>query len=219
MKIYLVPGQGADHRLFSKLHLSSKFELKYIKSETPAKGASMKDYAKQLSLQIDNSKPFILIGVSIGGMIATEINELLHPVKTIVISSAKHKEEIPGLYRAQKYFPVYKLIPGALSKIGAQILQPIFEPARNKEEEIFKQMLKDKEPVYMKRTIPMIVNWERTAFDPDIISIHGTKDNTLPIKNVKVDYTIMDGSHLMILTKADELSELLDELLEEYAID
>ncbi len=218
MKIYLIPGQGADHRLYSKLKLSPQFVLEYIEFETPEKGASMTAYAKQLSQQIDQSKPFILIGVSIGGMLATEINDLLKPVKTIVISSAKHKNEIPSLYRAQRFLPIYKLIPGRVSKIGAQILQPIFEPARNKEKEIFKQMLKDKDSAFLKRTISMIINWERVTYGPNIISIHGNKDNTLPMKNVKVDYIIQEGSHLMILTKADELSNLLEKLLMEYAI-
>jgi len=215
MKIYLISGQGADHRLFSKLSLDPKFNINYIHFEIPKKGSSMCDYGHQLSAQIDATQPFILIGVSIGGMIATEINEILKPTQTIVISSAKTYKELPQLYTIQRKLKIHKLIPGRFSKIAAQVLQPIFEPARKTEKEIFKQMLKDKDPIFLKRTIDMIVRWDRKSYDDSIISIHGDNDNTIPIRNVSVDHIVENGSHLMILTKANELSTLLNKILKE----
>lgn len=213
MNVYLIPGQGADHRLFSKLTLDDNFKTYVIEFEVPHKAYSMTQYAQQLSNQIDKTQPFALVGVSIGGMLATEMTDFLNPEKTIVISSAKSKNEIPKLYTYQRYFPIYKLVPAWLSKIGGQILQPLFEPARDKEKEIFVKMLKAKNALFMKRTISMIVNWDRENYDPSIISIHGDKDNTLPIRYVKFDHLVKGGSHLMILTQADELSSLLNELL------
>ncbi|RNC79646.1 MAG: alpha/beta hydrolase [Balneola sp.] len=213
MKIYLIPGQGADYRLFGKLSLAPSFEIRYIHFELPEKGLSMAEYAQQLASQVDKSEPFILVGVSIGGMIATEMNDLLNPIKTIVVSSAKSKNELPKLYTIQRRFFLYKIIPGWISKLGAQFLQPIFEPVRNTEKEVFKQMLKDKDPRFLKRTIDMIVNWDRTSYDSSIISIHGDNDNTIPIRNVDVDQIVENGSHLMIFTKATELSRILNGIL------
>lgn len=213
--IYLIPGQGADERLFKNLNLdTSIFELRSIKYEVPYKGEDLKTYALRLSKQIDTTKEFYLIGVSLGGMIATEINEILEPKRVVVISSAKCRSELPSQYRFQKRIPIYKIIPKQIIKQSAFIMQPLFEPDRKKEKETCVSMLKDKDPVFLKRTIGMIVNWDRTTFDSNIIHIHGNNDHTLPIKNVKYNYLIDNGSHMMILTRTPEISKILLSILE-----
>ena len=69
--IYLIPGQGADHRLFDSLKVDKAFTVKHIKYSTPSKNMTMEEYAKELSAQIDTTSPFILVGVSLGGMLST----------------------------------------------------------------------------------------------------------------------------------------------------
>ena len=46
-----------------------------------------------------------------------------------------------------------------------------------------------------------------------IIHIHGNNDRTIPLKNVKCDHVIDRGSHMMTLTKGNEISRLLNEIL------
>ena len=213
--IYLIPGQGADHRLFKNLILDTQYEIRHIEYVTPEKASSMHEYARQLSRQINQGQKIILIGCSLGGMLATEMIELLNPEKVILISSAKSRKEIPFGYRLQRHVPIYKLVSGTLAKIGAQILQPIFEPARNKDKDVFVSMLKDKDPKFLKRTIHMIINWDRVHYDDQIVHIHGDNDHTLPIKNVDYDYKVKDGSHLMVLTKGEEVSDLVNRILKE----
>lgn len=211
--IYLLPGQGADHRLFNNLDLRGDFEIKHIKYFTPEISTSLEDYARQLSNQIDTTQKFILIGVSLGGMIATEMSTFLNPEKVIIISSAKGRNELPLRYRFQKRLPIYKLFREKTIKRGAMIMQPLVESDRNNEKEIFTAMLKAKDPLFLRRTVDMIVNWKRENFYKNIIHIHGTSDNTIPIRNVNYDHRIEKGSHLMTLTRGKEISELIDEIL------
>lgn len=214
--IYLIPGQGADERLFKNLNFdTSIFKLHIIKYEVPNKGEDLKSYALRLSKQIDTTKEFYLIGVSLGGMIATEINEILEPKRVIVISSAKCRSELPSQYRFQKKVPIYKIIPKQIIKQSTFIMQPLFEPDRKKEKETCVSMLKDKDPTFLKRTIGMIINWDRTTFDSNIIHIHGNNDHTLPIKNVKYNYLIDNGSHMMILTRTPEISKIILSIIEQ----
>lgn len=154
------------------------------------------------------------MGTSLGGMLATEMTDFLKPEKTIIISSAKCRKELPHRYRFQRAIPLHKLVPKGMMKWGAKIMQPIVEPDRNKEKEIFKSMLEDKDKRFVKRSVNMIINWGRDSYDERIIHIHGDKDNTLPIKKVKYDYLIKDGSHMMTLTRGKELSGLIFEILE-----
>jgi len=174
----------------------------------------MNEYAHELAKQIDTTRTFYLVGVSLGGMLATEIGEFLHPKKIILISSAKNRKELPGGYRFQKTIPFYKLISGNLSKKGALFFQPIFEPDRNYDKETFISMLTDKDPDFLKRTIAMIIEWEkREGIYDNIIHIHGESDNTIPIRNVEYDYMIKEGSHMMILTRGKEISILINKIL------
>jgi len=211
--VYLIPGQGADSRLFKNIKIDSCFETRNIKYFTPEKTWNMLDYAKALSSQIDTSNKFILVGVSLGGMLATEMADFLNPEKIIIISSAKCWEELPGRYKFQKKIPVYKWVPASVSKKGALFLQPIVEPDRNYDKETFVNMLKDKDPDFIKRTIAMIMEWDRVNYRKDIIHIHGDNNHTIPVRNVKDNYLIKDGSHVMVLSRGDEISILINLIL------
>ncbi len=212
-QIYLFPGQGSDKRLFSKFKFDTRYTVHHISYPIPQKGINLKEFAYQVSKQIDTSQSYVLIGVSLGGMICSELTDTLHPQKTIIISSAKCRKELPTRYKFQKYIPINRLIPARLVYWGAKILQPIVEPDRNLEKETFKSMLDVKSPKYLKRTANMIINWNKMAYSDKIIHIHGTNDHTLPLKHIKVDYTIKNGSHMMALTKGEEINELIMQIL------
>ena len=87
MKVYGISGLGADKRVFEKLTLD--LELIPIDWITPYKNERIEDYAKRLSKKIDKKEEFIIIGVSFGGLIATEISKILKSKLTILISSAE----------------------------------------------------------------------------------------------------------------------------------
>jgi pimeloyl-ACP methyl ester carboxylesterase len=211
--IYLFPGEGSDERIFSKIKFDTSFRVVHVTLPTPEAGATMSDYARVISSQVDTSGKYIFIGVSLGGMICCELADYMKPEKIIIISSAKCRKELPFRYRFQSTIPINKLVPKGLIKSGAQFLQPIVEPDRKLHEDIFKSMLKSKNPDYYKRTVDIILNWNREKINPSIIHIHGTNDHTIPIRNVKADYKIVDGSHMMTLTRGDEINKLIQSIL------
>ena len=213
MIVYLIPGQGADSRQFEKLKLTQDYEIRNVEYFTPEKHCGMKEYAKELSHQIDTTKEYILIGVSLGGMLASELGDFLFPEKIILISSAKCRNELPGRYRFQKVIPLNKLFPAGMIKWGAKILQPIVEPDSKTDKAFFKDMLDKKDPLFLKRTVAMIINWEKQEYRKDIIHIHGDNDHTIPSKNVNSNYLISEGSHMMVFTRADEVSDLINSIL------
>lgn len=211
--VYLISGQGGDGRLFNNLTLPVGYEARHIIYERPEKGMSMKTYAQHLTNQIDTTKRFILLGVSLGGMLATEMSEMVSAEKVIIISSAKGRHELPGRYTFQKKVPIYKLVSPKTAKFGAKLLQPLVEPDRQKEKETFKAMLRDKDAVFLRRTIEMIMHWDRTKAPENIIHIHGDKDHTIPIRKVDYDILVPGGSHMIMLTRGEVVSELIREEL------
>jgi esterase/lipase len=173
----------------------------------------MADFALRIATYIDTTKEYYLVGVSLGGMIATEIAHHYTPSKTIIISSAKNKNELPVRYRFQRHIPIYNIIPPKLLKKGALFLQPLVESDRNKYESTFISMLSSKSPEYFQASISLIVNWQRETCSADIIHIHGTNDHTIPIKNIMDPIIIKDGSHMMTLTLYDEVQKNLEPFL------
>lgn len=211
--VYLFPGQGADARLFKHLELPPGYDTVNISYPIPLKRESLYSFALRFIEEIDQSTPYILMGVSLGGMICTELTDTLAPLKTILISSAKSIHELPGRYTFAQKVPFNRMIPKRITKGSARLLQGIVEPDRKYDKETFKDMLKKKDPFYIQRTVDMIIQWDRVSYSPSIIHIHGNTDHTIPIKNVQYDYLVEEGSHMMMMTKAREINLLLAEIL------
>ncbi len=211
--VYFFPGTGSDERLFSQVNLPEAYAAKYINYPVPEKNATMAAYAAILVQQIDTTTAFALVGVSVGGMICTELADQLQPQKTIIISSAKCRSELPRHYRFQRFVPINRLFGPRFIKTMSFVAQAVVEPDRNKYKVTFKAMLSDKNPLFLKRTVNMIINWDRESYPPGIVHIHSTKDHTLPLRNITPTIIVQNGSHMMTLTRGEEINALIVENL------
>lgn len=212
--VYILSGQGSDERIYDDIDWdSTRLDVRYLPYLVPERGEHMNAFARRMADGIDTSGAFSLIGVSLGGMLCSEMNTFLDPEQVIIISSAKCRSELPLRYRIQRYIPLYALVPKTLIKIGAQIAQPLVEPDRKSHKETFKAMLKAKDKRFMKRSIRLIVNWQKERPEDGVIHIHGDNDHTLPIRKVNAQHVIADGSHMMTLTRGKEIGALLHTIL------
>jgi hypothetical protein len=199
--VYLIPGQGSDYRIY-KYFKFSDYDTVHIHYTIPEKNETMESYARKLAEQIDTSRTYYIIGVSLGGMLAVEMSEFLHPEEVIIISSAENRHELPFRYRFMKSFPLNKVFGGGFLRLTAPLAQIIVEPESKKERETCKAMLKSKNKHFMKRSVNMIINWNRETNNTDVIHIHGDNDHTVPLKNiVHPDYIVKNGSHMMTLIR------------------
>jgi len=215
-RVYLIPGQGSDFRVFDSLKLDAAlFDTTHVHFILPDRKESMLDYARRMSAQIDTSQNFSLIGVSLGGMISSEIMTFLKPMSVIIISSAACRKELPVRYKFQRRIPLYAIVPKGLIKAGAFILQPIFEPDRKTHKATFKAMLKAKDKRFLKRTVRMIIHWDKEECSTKVYHIHGDNDHTLPIKHISADVVIDHGSHMMTLTRAEEINPIIEQFLKD----
>ena len=111
MDLYFISGLGADKRVFQKLILPDIFKIHHIVWTPISEGDSMEMYCKELSRQIDQTKPFILIGLSFGGLVAIQLSKMLRPVQTVIISSFCFRNEIPKFYVFLAKTRIYRIIP------------------------------------------------------------------------------------------------------------
>ena len=144
------------------------------------------------------------------------IEEYLDPLMVIIISSAKCRSELPFRYRFMKLIPLYQIVPARLYIPLGHLARAVFESDYKREEEVFRAMLNAKDPQFVKRAIRLTVRWQHTECSDRIVHIHGTRDHTLPLRNIADPIAIEGGSHMMALTESEAISGLINQLLDKY---
>lgn len=206
-KLYIFSGLGADKRVFQKLDFSG-FSVTFIKWITPEQNESLESYASRLLKQIQTDRP-ILIGISFGGLVAVEVAKQIETEKILVINSAKTKHEIPQYFRLIGQVGLNKVIPIRFLKSVNFLTYWFFGVRSLTDKQILKQILKDTDPIFLKWAIDKILKWSNISQNGKIFHIHGTSDRILPLYFVDSDWEIENGGHLMSLTKAKELNEIM----------
>ena len=214
-KIYLISGLGADERVFKNLNFGD-FEPHFIKWIEPFKNENLPDYAKRLLPEITTEKPLI-VGVSFGGMIAVEISKLIYYPKVIIVSSAQTKKDIPEIYRFLGSLKIHYFIPSFILNSANFITYWLFGVTTFEDKKLLKAILEDTNIHFLKWALLAISTWKNETMNDDIIHIHGNNDKILPLKNIhSVDFKVVNGGHLMILNKAQEINSILKNLTTDY---
>jgi len=212
LKAYFISGLGADKKAFQKIKLPSAYEPVFLDWIAPQKKESLSNYARRFSSLIKNDDAFILIGLSFGGMLASEIARLRSPMKTIIISSLASSNELPWYLKNAGRVGLHKAVPIKFLK-AASILKN-FMGVRSKEDKaIIYNYAKSADPALVRWSIDAIVNWNYPDRLPGIVHLHGSDDRMLPLKYTHPDFVIKGGGHLMIFNKADEVNKILREVL------
>ena len=210
-KLFLISGLGADERMFQRLNFHN-FEPVFIQWISSKKNETISAYAARLSIQITDENP-IIIGLSLGGMMAVEISKIIKTEKIILISSAKDKFEIPKLYQLAAYLNLNKLIPRELYKRSNLFIFWLFGVKTKRDKNLLKEVLRDTDLDFVVWAINEILNWKNVKVPENLFRIHGSNDHLLPLKVSKPDFEIKNGSHLMVLNKAEDVSEALKIIL------
>ncbi|WP_113639059.1 alpha/beta hydrolase [Nubsella zeaxanthinifaciens] len=210
-KVYIFSGLGADERVFKYLDLTG-LEVTFVKWIKPQVNEILADYAKRLSAQIKDENP-ILIGLSFGGIVATEMSKIIPTEKLILLSSLKTRNEIPLLYRIAGKLNLHKIIPYSLLKSNTFFNRWLFGIIRKNDKDLFQKVLADTDIDFLRWAINVIVKWDNQLLHPQLYHIHGSKDKILPIRNAGNVIVIENGGHLMVLDKAKQVSEALHKII------
>ena len=206
MKIFAISGLGADKRVFKYLTLEHELiPVEWIKQK---KKEPIIEYSKRLIKEygIGNEQEFGILGVSFGGLIATEISKLAKPKFTILISSVETKNELSGIIRIFGKTKIIELIPERFLNPPKLIARFMFG---TKKKELLNSILDDTDLNFTKWAIRELVNWKNESKLLNLIKIGGSKDKMLPPKE-KNTILIDKGEHFMIVDKAEEISKIIN---------
>ena len=175
---------------------------------TTSKDKSIQSYAQRLCAKIQHRNP-ILIGVSFGGIIVQEMSKIIDCKKVIIISSVKNNKEFPKRFKLAQITKAYKLFPSKVISNIESYEHYFFNDYLKKRAELYKIYLSVRDKEYLQWAIYNVLHWKQEKSIPNIIHIHGKKDEVFPIKYIKNAIEVENGTHVMILNKAKTISEIL----------
>lgn len=210
MTIYFLSGLGADSRSLKYLTFSPKNKVVFVEWLIPNENETLSTYAQRLANKINTEEAFMLVGLSFGGILATEIMEYVKPAKTILISSVARRQELPIFYRLVGLFRLNRFIPSKTANRPNALTFWMFGINKNEDKVLLTEILTSTNTKFSKWAVNEIVHWTRVESPKDIIRIHGNNDRVLPINRFIPTYMIRDAGHFMVVNRAKEISEIID---------
>ncbi len=195
-RIVLVPGMGGDHRLFDGIRLTGPDVLRtnWISQRD---GEPLSAYATRFAEHYGIATTDILIGVSMGGIVAGSIAHQIPPKRLILISSCTDITQLSPCIAALSFlgpispFEIARLLPRGLLPAHRRLALTMFE---------------EQDMAFIRWACSAIMGWKGSARLPRTVTIHGTDDRVFPIgRQPQVDLTIQGGGHLMVIDRAAEV--------------
>jgi pimeloyl-ACP methyl ester carboxylesterase len=209
MNLYFISGLGADKRVFQKLNIPGPFIIHYVEW-IPVQGEEeLSRYCSRLCNQIRQDEPFVLIGLSFGGVVAMELSKILRPALTVLISSIARSGEIGKIYILLGKLKLQKIIPLRFFLKPSPVLYRLFGAGTAEEKDLLKNILLDTDPLFFRWAIGRMFSWKNEWKPAQFLHIHGTSDKILPYNKRMQAIPVEGGEHLMVFSKAQEISRLL----------
>lgn len=199
-RLVLVPGMGADHRLFDGIELPGREVLRtdWIPHRDDE---HLSAYAGRFAEHYGVGAADILIGVSMGGIVAGAIAQRVPPQRLILISSCTDIRQLSPLIAA--------LSPmGPYSPFGlARLLPRGLMPAQRK---LALEMFEAQDMAFIRWACGAVMEWTGAPRLPGTVTIHGTADRVFPIhRQPQANFTIQGGGHLMVMDRAAEVESAI----------
>ncbi len=216
MKIYLIPGLGYDCRIFDNLDLQ-EFDVTRINWIEPTGNERIHEYANRLwsTLEKSNERK-ILIGHSLGGIVAQEIASSNQIEKVILISSIKSRKELPLYFKLVKPFRLERFFTRKICLKTVKYWGKYHGLGPEEDQLLFKSMIGNQTNFYLQWALRELSAWQEPKLtQTKVVHIHGTNDKTLPYRLVKnPDYIIEKGSHVCVIKRVEIITEIIKEVIE-----
>ncbi|PTY07066.1 hypothetical protein DB347_09560 [Opitutaceae bacterium EW11] len=187
--IHALPGMGADHRMYPQ-PWSALRDFRAHDWVRHHGEQSLREVAESMCQACGIQDGDILVGSSLGGMVACEITKLRKIPVLFLIGSAARKEEVSSVLAT--LHPLARYAPIDWVRLSA-----------GKIPHEFAQMFSGIEASFIRAMCQAVFQWDGgVSPDTRVMRIHGKRDLVIP-PPPDVDL-LLDGGHLISITHASE---------------
>jgi len=215
MKVYFISGLGADRRVFSYIQLPEHCHPVFLDWLKPGPKESLETYAMKMAGSIDTAEPFALVGLSIGGMMVSEIAKIYPPLITVLISSVPVYSQLPPYFKMAAGVRLHKLIPPFIYQSASMTLR-FFSPESAEIKALLMQIVRESDPDFIRWGIQAVPEWKNQRLPDPYVHIHGTNDIVLPIRYTKPTHVIQGAGHLLVMNNAASVNTILKDVFSKY---
>ena len=169
-RIIFIPSFGTNSTLYDNIKLADENHSKVIKSEWLGiqERESFETYALKFINHYDISHHDILVGTSLGGIIAQEINKQIPVKQVIIISSLKSEKEMPRLFTMIRQLRLYYFFSPVLLKLGLDLVVPLYG-RQVKRYLWFRRVFKQSDNDFLRWSFKNIVHWKNESIVENLI--------------------------------------------------
>jgi pimeloyl-ACP methyl ester carboxylesterase len=214
--LYCIPGLGTDERIFAELMplLQWQGEIQYLNFLEPAhRKENLEDYALRLRATLPDTwaEPPVILGMSLGGMIAAELAQLIPYEKLILISTIKTRAEQPAYFKALRALPLYRILPAGFAKKYGPVVARMFGTFDKAYLDRIFEMFRARSDAHFAWGRRAAIQWRgATEILPRTTHLHGTRDHIFSHHRIKNADILQGGTHNMILERAQEVADWLN---------
>jgi hypothetical protein len=185
---------GADHRMYPAPWSSLP---SFVADDWPRYSgeATLEQIARSFCERRCVEDGDVIIGSSLGGMVACEITRIRRIPVLYLIGSAVHPDEISGVLSA--LHPLAKVVPFDLLRFSASSVPTELS-----------HMFADAEPSFVRAMCLAVFDWQGLVRSgTKIFRIHGSGDRVIP-RPSQADL-LLDGGHLIAMTHATDCVDFI----------
>ncbi len=213
-RIFYFTGLGADERAFANLKIKTTLTQINVSWLKPEKDEELGNYSQRLTKKYGIKNGDVLVGLSFGGLVVTEINKTIKPALSILISSAATRKELPLLYRMAGKLNLEKIIPKALLNKPGRLKYYLFSLKKPEHKRLFDEIITDADIYFVRWAVGIILHWKNDKRPENLFKIHGTADRIMPVHKASSNFIIKGGSHFLTWENADDVSSIIEQLLD-----
>ncbi|MBN2293578.1 MAG: alpha/beta hydrolase [Pirellulales bacterium] len=214
-ELIFLPAFGTDARLYTpQANVFKNFTVPSWISHR--RGESLSQYAERLAETINPRGPYIIGGVSLGGMVAHELavhlcKRDLKPSGLILVATCRSRNGLRGWQRGLA--PLANALPAeaySIAKPLAPVVNLFYMGLPEDLRRLPVRMFQDQDSRFMQWALAAILRWQSSPpADVPTFQLHGRRDHVISIKNVEPNEIIEDGGHLINLSHAEQVNEFI----------